>query len=73
MASALETPAEPAGVVTPPLVDLPLRPGRSIVEYKRAELLDLIRDLAESGQALSDDQLIMYARTVLDCPSEENC
>jgi hypothetical protein len=71
MASALETPAEPAGVVTPPLVDLPLRPGRSIVEYKRAELLDLIRDLAESGQALSDDQLIMYARTVLDCPAEE--
>jgi hypothetical protein len=69
-ATTLETPVEPVAMVTP-RVDLPLRPGRSIVEYRRAELIELIRHLAESGQALTDDQLMMYARSVLDCPPDE--
>jgi hypothetical protein len=69
--TALGTPDGPAAPADPPPTDLPLRPGRSIVEYKRAELIELIRHLAESGQSLGDEQLIMYARTVLDCPADE--
>jgi hypothetical protein len=66
-----EPPAETPAAPDSPPADPPLRPGRSIVEYQRAELVELIRHLAESGQALGDDQLIMYARTVLDCPEDE--
>jgi hypothetical protein len=73
-ATVLETSVDTVGSVASvasPLLNLPVRPGRSIVEYKRTELIELIQHLAESGQTLSDDQLLMYARTVLDCPADE--
>ncbi|MGI8328913.1 hypothetical protein ACRYCC_03045 [Actinomadura scrupuli] len=70
--TVLETAPSPEPAADPARGDLPVRPGRSIVEYKRDELVQLIQHLAESGQSLGDEQLIMYARTVLDCPEDED-
>ncbi|MEO5878075.1 MAG: hypothetical protein ABIS86_19095, partial [Streptosporangiaceae bacterium] len=48
-----------------------LEPGRSIVTYQRPELVELVTRLASDAE-LSDEQLIDYARALLDCPEDEH-
>jgi hypothetical protein len=50
----------------------PLEPGRSIVTYQRPELVELVTQLASETKNLTDEQLIEYARAILDCPEDEH-
>ncbi|WP_157963610.1 hypothetical protein [Actinocorallia populi] len=49
---------------------LEFAPGRSIVAYQRAELVELVRRLA-ADTTLTDEQLVARARDVLACPPDE--
>ncbi|MFG2002220.1 hypothetical protein ACGFNU_24010 [Spirillospora sp. NPDC048911] len=55
----------PAGPVT-------VERGRSIVSYKRPELIQIVRRLAASEPGLSDDRLLERARELLGCPEDED-
>jgi hypothetical protein len=57
------SPEEPGG---------PPEPGRSIVTYQRPELVELVTQLASETKNLTDEQLIEYARAILDCPEDEH-
>ncbi|MEO3786528.1 hypothetical protein ABGB12_24650 [Actinocorallia sp. B10E7] len=50
---------------------LDLTPGRSIVAYRRDELVELVRRLA-AETTLTDEQLVARAREMLDCPQDEH-
>ncbi|WP_344899809.1 hypothetical protein [Actinomadura meridiana] len=45
--------------------------GRSIVTYKRPELVEIVRRMAEREPDLSDDQLVELVARLLDCPDDE--
>ncbi|WP_433328537.1 hypothetical protein [Spirillospora sp. CA-294931] len=47
------------------------RPGRSIVTYKRPELIELVAAIAEREPEATDERLIELARTALGCPEDE--
>ncbi|MFI0353903.1 hypothetical protein [Actinomadura sp. 9N407] len=59
-----------APVATPLPVALP-RPGRSIVTYKRSELVELVRRAADGESGRTDDQLVELVSALLDCPADE--
>ncbi|GAA2733157.1 hypothetical protein [Actinocorallia aurantiaca] len=50
---------------------LDLTPGRSIVAYRRAELIEVVRRAA-ADTTLTDEQLVARAREMLDCPEDEH-
>ncbi|MQY06943.1 hypothetical protein [Actinomadura macrotermitis] len=45
--------------------------ARSIVTYKRPELVELVREISEAGPGLSDDEIVETARERLGCPADE--
>ncbi|RAY15662.1 hypothetical protein DPM19_07695 [Actinomadura craniellae] len=58
-------PAAPAGGPRPV-------PGRSIVSYQRADLVDLLARLDAEEPGRADDELVERARTLLACPADEH-
>jgi len=48
-----------------------VRPGRSIAEYKRNDLVELIARVAKGRPQAADDDLVAHARDLLDCPADE--
>jgi hypothetical protein len=48
-----------------------IRQGRSIVTYKRPELVALVRQVAEREPDLTDDQLVEVVSRLLACPEDE--
>ncbi|WP_312874390.1 hypothetical protein [Actinomadura litoris] len=49
----------------------PVRRGRSIVSYKRPELVELVGRIAAREPSLTDEQLIELATRLLACPPDE--
>ncbi|GAA2622621.1 hypothetical protein GCM10010411_68340 [Actinomadura fulvescens] len=58
-------PEPPAGPVT-------VARGRSIVAYKRPELVQIVRQIAEEEPGLTDEALLERARELLGCPEDED-
>jgi hypothetical protein len=50
---------------------LSIERGRSIVAYKRPQLVELIGRIAESEPGLTDEELVERASEVLGCPDDE--
>ncbi|MEU5877453.1 hypothetical protein [Spirillospora sp. NPDC047279] len=67
----------PHGMIEPPPPPEPapgpitIRPGRSIVSYKRPELVQIVREVAGREPGLSDDELVERTAAVLACPADE--
>ncbi|WP_067486172.1 hypothetical protein [Actinomadura hibisca] len=60
---------EPSGRV--PRGQVYAQAGRSIVTYKRPELVALVARIADGTPELDDDQVIELARRLLACPADE--
>ena len=52
-------------------VEISVKKGRSIAEYKRAELVHLMARLAKSRPKATDDALVAHAVDLLECPEDE--
>ncbi|WP_165503211.1 hypothetical protein, partial [Actinomadura fibrosa] len=48
-----------------------IRRGRSIVSYKRPELIELVGHIAEREPELTDEQIVELAGRLLGCPEDE--
>ncbi|GAA3232426.1 hypothetical protein [Actinocorallia longicatena] len=64
--------SEPEPVPEPRPEPIAIERGRSIVTYQREDLVDLITRLAADDPDLTDDQLLEYAKALLDCPEDEH-
>ncbi|WP_067453416.1 hypothetical protein [Actinomadura macra] len=67
---AVEMAQEAAEVVTE-AAPLQVQRGRSIVGYKRSELVELVGRIAAREPELSDEQIVELARRLLACPPDE--